>query len=302
MSSEILEHWFSQQRSRPAVDYEHLLLRQENHRQWDKHFESIKAYFETAHMDARQYFHENAGICLHPLENKLEAKKNYCYPNDLDETTKAGFFGEVMNAFLIEHAGIMGKGQWQVPVFLFRFHQDVENHIHELNQGIVRRSRTLGRLGNDCLGIVVDENSKVVGIITGESKFRKSLSEAEGEELNSKVHHGFCNEADAPVNLMKFARLLEKKDAKLYQETITSLEAINKRQKTVTERQHIYSLIVCKTKKQYPPTYISQTKKHEKYKIKRPLQCVEIILPDGKTLITELYSSLYSSNEDLTHA
>jgi len=295
MGSSVLKQWFNQQRSQPSSDYEHLWLQQLRKGQWKPHLPILKEYFEAAHLDARQYFHENAGISLHPLRNLSDESEIYCYPNDLDQVTKSGLFGEVLNGFLIEHAAIIGEGSWKVPVFLFRHHQDVENHIHELNHGIRRRKRTVGRLGNDCLGITVDDTGKVTGIITGESKFRSYLPEKVGATLNKKVHESFCNEADVPVNLMKLTRLLETKDPDRYQNTIASLEALNKKQQTNYTRQHIYSLIVCKTKKNYPPTYIDQTQKHKSYTIKRPLQTVEVIISDGKDLLENLYDCLYVS-------
>jgi hypothetical protein len=52
------------------------------------------AYFESAHADARAFFHQQMGIELHP---DADAPEPYItYPTCLPSITRRGLFGEVM--------------------------------------------------------------------------------------------------------------------------------------------------------------------------------------------------------------
>jgi hypothetical protein len=86
-----------------------LLLEKEINR--EATYQALRPYFESAHLDARQVFHADIGIDLHPDavdgdEPSIE------YPGCLPSTTRRGLFGEVMAGLVTEGYELVGAHNW----------------------------------------------------------------------------------------------------------------------------------------------------------------------------------------------
>jgi hypothetical protein len=100
------------------ADYGHLLLEQ----QAPIDPAELRPYFESAHLDAREVFHGDAGLDLHPDAGAPGAHAQY--PACLPPTARRGLFGEVLCGLVTEQYGFVGDEEWTIPVFLFRHHAD----------------------------------------------------------------------------------------------------------------------------------------------------------------------------------
>lgn len=97
-------------------NYGHLLLEQDCDCD-DALIADLVGYFESAHADARAFFHEQMGIDLHPDADAEGAHATY--PICLPSITRRGLFGEVMVGMLTEHCDYIGGHNWKIPVFCF---------------------------------------------------------------------------------------------------------------------------------------------------------------------------------------
>jgi hypothetical protein len=135
----------------------------------DQLIEAMRPYFESAHLDAREYIHAQIGIDLHPDADAAGA--NACYPNCLPSKARRGLFGEVMAGMLTEafRDSYVGGHPWRVPIYLFRNHADVEAYLYALARDNRRRREVFGRFGSDFIGIALDEDGEVSRFIAGEA-------------------------------------------------------------------------------------------------------------------------------------
>lgn len=115
-----LKKWLREYPSEDAT-YGHLLLEQKQAVD-DEINDALIPYFESAHLDARECFHKLARISLHPDDGEIGC--NAQYPSALRLTARKGLFGEVMSGMFTEAYKFIGKHEWLVPVFLFRYHED----------------------------------------------------------------------------------------------------------------------------------------------------------------------------------
>jgi len=95
----------------------------------DALIDGLRPYFESAHLDAREVFHRAARIDLHPDANGPGG--NAQYPNCLPPTAKEGLFGEVIAGLMVEAYQFVGGHRWSIPIFVFRYHAEVEAYIFQ---------------------------------------------------------------------------------------------------------------------------------------------------------------------------
>lgn len=89
-----------------------------------------------------------------------------------------------------------------MPIFLFRFHADVESYLWDLRYDPSRKRQVFGRFGSDFVGIRLDATGRVIRVIVGEAKWRASLTDSavaallHGEKnatcptTGEKIHNG----------------------------------------------------------------------------------------------------------------
>jgi hypothetical protein len=311
---DVLNRWLEDY---PTVNgnYGHLLLEQKENPDTD--LASLLApYFESAHRDARRYFCEQIGIDLHPdadVAGGGEAQEvESLYPRCLPVSARRGLFGEVMAGMLTEHYTYVGDHVWEVPIFLFRYHADVEKYLFDLSRDAERTRQVFGRFGSDFLGLCLNEGGDVVRFIAGEAKWRDRLSAATIETLmlgkwvtNSDtgertrsgkgVWYEVNRDTPVPHGLRQLQRLLQERDPDGHGAAILSLDkALALRKPEPIPRTNLILIAGNDVPtRDEGHSLIPWEEVPEEYLAPHDLQVVELILNDGGDLIDQIYDALW---------
>lgn len=274
--------------------------------------EGLRPYFESAHSDARQYFHGYAGMSLHP--DAGAPGFNAKYPNCLPPKARRGVFGEVMSGLMTEALDFVGHHQWVVPVFLFRNQEDARQYIYVLSRDPLRTREILGRKGDDFIGIVVNDDGSVSRFIAGEAKWRKQWIPSVLDEVmlgkkvevpkksGNLVHDGKgvwfeINRAlDVPIGVKQLQDILQELAPDEYADVILSLDRIQQLENPAPSQRTDLILLVggSAAGRSAGQPLLERGNKPVQHQKNRDLQVVEIILSDGDALIDALYDSLWT--------
>ncbi|MEP1199664.1 hypothetical protein [Tateyamaria sp.] len=291
-------------------NYWHLLLEQKEVMKPETQ-EALLPYFESAHFDARECFHKLARISLHPDDG--ETGCNAQYPSALPLTARKGLFGEVLAGLFTEADKFVGEHEWQIPVFLFRFHEDAGQYIYTLNRDPDRERQVLGRKGDDFIAVAVDQDGNVIRFIAGEAKWRASWTESQIDAVmlgpkkgpkgkkkhnNKGVWFEINRALDVPLGLEQLHSILEECAPDEFASVIASLDRIlAHRNPTPVERTDLILLAGGSAKKRKKATALLPWEDvPPEYKAGRDLQVVEMIIDDGDTLIDAIYENLWMSD------
>jgi hypothetical protein len=274
--------------------------------------EALKPYFESAHLDARTVFHQDIGIDLHPDADGDALPVEY--PRCLPSTTRRGLFGEVMAGLVTESYEFVGGHDWCVPIFLFRYHEDARNYLFNLARNQDRVRQTIGRLGSDFIGLLLDDEGAVIRFIAGEAKWRETLRKSNVDTLmhgdkiddpeggEEKVHNGkgvwrdVNNDSPVPIGVRQLVRLLQEHDPEGYDAAILSME----RALVLNNPEHLprTDLIIIvgngRAKREELECLLPFEEMPDEYTAGHDLQLVEVVLKEGVSLIDALYESLWA--------
>lgn len=275
--------------------------------------EALRPYFESAHLDAREHFHEEICIDLHPDAGSVGA--HVTYPTCLPSTTRRGLFGEVMAGMLTEHYRYVGGHQWRIPLFLFRHHEDVKHYLFTLARDSSLTREVMGRHGSDFLAIAFDEQGHVVRYLAGEAKWRKQLRQSvvDAMLLGQKVDDGSGNRVHSgtgiwhqlnvrdtrlPYGMRQLQKLLKERDATGFAAAIHSIDkALMLDNAAPIPRTNL--VLICAndfpTRGEGNPM-IDWEAKPTAYTAPHDLQVVEVFLHEGEKLIDDIYDSLWSGS------
>lgn len=305
---EALEEWLAES---PSVEgrYGHLLLEQATANSQEL-INALRSYFESAHLDARTYFHDAIGIDLHP--DATGPGYNAQYPSCLPKKAIRGIFGEVMAGLVTESYEFVGEHEWKIPVFLFRCHADIEPYLFQLARDPGRVREILGRFGDDFLGIVVSEDGSLARVILGEAKWRKNLTQGAVEELlhgkwvkddqDKKVRSGkgiwyeINRTQDVTYGLRQLQKILREYDYEEYSGVVTSigrLLIVGGDEPPVPRTDLILLVGNDPAKRESGTVAIDWKNIPTEYTAGNDLQIVEIYLNEGDDLIDELYGILW---------
>lgn len=293
--------------------YGHLLLEQKQ--PWDQSLiDALRPYFESAHLDARKYFHAVIGIDLHPDAEEDGAHAQY--PRCLPTTTRRGLFGEVMAGLITESYNFIGNHKWSVPVFLFRYHADVEKYLFDLSRDPDRTRTIFGRFGSDFIGVSLGEDGSVVRFIAGEAKWRQKLQHSVIEELllgewtensdGERVRSGkgiwneINNDTPVPHSVRQLQKLLQDCDPVRYSAAILSMDkALVLRERVSIPRTDLVLIAGndVPSRKQGHPIIPGEETPRE-YNAGNDLQVVEVIMNGGEELIDAIYDCLWAEEDE----
>jgi len=293
--------------------YGHLLLEQQSATD-DELVDALRPYFESAHLDAREYFHRQISIDLHPDAGAPGAQT--CYPTCLPSSARRGLFGEVMAGMLTEafQANFAGGHEWHIPIFLFRQHADAEKYLWDLVRDPSRTREIFGRFGTDFIGLSLNDAGEVVRFIAGEAKWRKQLTESVFDTLmlgkwekddgtgprvrtGRGVWYEINHDTPVPHGLRQLQRLLEDRDRHGHEAAILSIDKAIALDAQPLPRTNLILLAGSGAKKREKAScLIDWTTAPTEYTAPHDLQVVELILSDGDQLIDALYSSLWTEN------
>lgn len=299
LPKDVLDNWLE---GYPSIDdnYGHLLLEQVGASDAAL-AAAFRPYFESAHLDARKHFHEEICIDLHPDAGAVGSHATY--PKCLPTTARRGLFGEVMAGMLTEHYKYVGEHDWQIPVFLFRHHEDAKQYLFALAREPKLTRQMLGRHGSDFLAIALDAEGKVERYLAGEAKWRKKLGKAVVSSLlkdaNGKGIWYQLSERDTniPHGMRQLQKLLKEIDPQKFAAAIFSIDqALLLSGATPIARTNL--VFICgndfASRKSAQPI-IEWKKKPKDYQSAHDLQVVEMILSgDGESLIDLIYESLWN--------
>lgn len=288
--------------------YGHLLLEQIEDSN-DELVSRLKAYFESAHLDARGVIHDFVGISLHP-DHEKQTEINY--PSSLHLTTLKGFYGEVMTGLIAEGYDLVGQHDWEIPVFLFRFHDDAKKYLFTLVRDPAQERQTIGRLGTDFIGISIN-GGEVERLISGEAKWRKELTQAVVDTVmlgpkergrqtrvaGKGVWAELNKEVNPPNGLRELQIALKDLDPQAYGEVILSMDKLLAAfEPTIVPKTDLVLIVgEPRNNREKGECCIERDKVPENYLAGNDLQVVEIVLPDGENLIIDLYASLWGEDK-----
>ena len=101
------------------------------------------------------------------------------YPTLLHQVTLQGYLGETLACLAVEHWGAVGRTDWVVPAFLFRFHDVEFQHLEIINQRLrdgeehqhdVPQEMRPGRTGDDGIAFRINQDNEITDILTIEAK------------------------------------------------------------------------------------------------------------------------------------
>jgi len=270
------------------------------------------AYFESAHADARAYFHEQIGIELHPDANA--AGPHITYPTCLPSIARRGLFGEVMAGMLTKHYEYIGGHKWTIPVFLFRHHADAEAYLFTLARDEERTRELFGRHGSDFLALALDDDGDIERFIDGEAKWRKELQPSvvanlmygkkkKNKKTDKLEHSGkgiwfeINREHSPPHGLRQLQRLLQEIDPTGYSTVIAKLDRVLVlKNPEPLPRTNLILLSGGDVPSREPETsLIPWEKVPGDYTAPHDLQVVELILRGGEKLIDNVYDALWAT-------
>ncbi|TGV22750.1 aminotransferase [Mesorhizobium sp. M4B.F.Ca.ET.143.01.1.1] len=272
--------------------------------------EELRPYFESAHLDARDVFHRAARIDLHPDADGPGADAQY--PNCLPATAKKGLFGEVMAGLMTQAYRFIGGHQWTIPIFLFRYHAEVEAYIFDLARDPARVREVSGRHGNDFIALGIDPvRGEVVRFIAGEAKWRAALTPSAMNDMmlgswtgpagaRVRSNDGVWNEMNrglpAPQGLEQMHRLLCEKARDEYAEAIVSLDrALLIGAAPLPRTDLVFVAGNRAARRGAGQAYLPVAAPPPEYTAGRPLQVVELVLEGGVELIEQIYRSLWNN-------
>jgi hypothetical protein len=302
-----LRRWF---RDRTFLNdrYGHLLLEQQVAVD-EALLAELRPYFESAHLDAREVFHEYAGLDLHPDAGAPGA--HALYPQCLPTTAKRGLFGEVVAGLVAQGYGIVGNQQWQIPVFLLRWHADVGQYIFDLARDPTRVRQVFGRFGDDFIAIALDAGGSVTELLAGESKWRETITPAVMEELmlgeyvdggGGRVRSGkgiwwqISRGLRVPSGLRQLQQILRSRAPDEYAAAILSMDRTLTVEAPAPLPRTDYVIVAGNGGERRRPgeALLPTAAPPASYTGGRKVQVVEVILEGGNDLIDRLYNTLWT--------
>lgn len=309
---EALAAWLKAYGSVVDGNYGHLLLEQQSPSD-DALLNALRPYFESAHLDAREHFHRKIGISLHPDATPTPTLA-ISYPHCLPVKALRGLFGEAMAGLVTEayQKEFVGGHVWQVPIFLFREHDDVEKYLWALRFDPERVREIYGRHGTDFVAISLNGGGEVARVIAGEAKWRKTLTESavanmfhgpkvRDEDTGELAHngkgiwYGLNHDTAIPHGLRQLQFILEQRDREGHANAILSIDRAVLNLGPPPERTDL--VVICgngAAKREKADPLIPWEELPAEYEVGRDLQVVEVVLEGGDALIDALYASLWS--------
>ena len=262
--------------------------------------DELREYIDEAFADARQRLRHGFEDSLSPFdEQELDPAANY--PAMLNRTTLWGYFGETLGVIAVEHWGAVGYSDWQVPAFLFRFHDQEFQHLEQINERIrggerydpdAPGQRRPGRTGDDALAFRCNPDGSITDVLTMEAKCLRTNSTTKIKEAHEKLAVG----GPLPSGIRELIELLSDYDtpaAKFWREALLRLRAggfrtANRYDGVVYATEHVPAR---GSRQAWLPL-----ERHSAYPLSRHLEAMEFQFEDLDHLINRLYRSEQGGN------
>jgi hypothetical protein len=249
-----------------------------------KFLKILREICETAHADFIHHFRSLAEISLDPLQ---ETPNDPCegYPEKLHHRTLMGYFGEVFAGIIAENFSPLGEGDWQVPIYLFRFHLPAFHQLQQIRESGVEAGIIPGRHGDDCLAFKRNTDGQITHSLVCEAKCTADHDSG----LIASAHEKLSSRSSKPVDLLQLIQALrDYSDMDCKQWTESLLQLYLDLQAKDYETCDMVSY-VCGRAPVKNQSWISADTPHRSYAAQRRLEAVEVHLSDVDLLVEEVY-------------
>ena len=216
LTSALLDAWLVDQRLAGARPQYRLRLWRETSTAFPALRGELWAYIDEALEDSRRRLRRGFEDSLSPFNDPaVDPAANY--PAALHRITLQGYFGETIGGLAVEHWGAAGHADWQVPAFLFRFHDHEFQHLEQINQRIREGERhnpdtpeqlRPGRSGDDALAFRRNGDGVISDVLTIEAKCLRTNNNAKIQEAHEKLAAG----GPLPSGIRELIELLSEYD------------------------------------------------------------------------------------------
>lgn len=208
LDAEKLRAWLRPQTSQSADGrYWHAVLK-EDLSQRGEILDQLRSYVSAAHEDARRRLRRLVECpSLDPIGSSAspdpQSDPAAGYPELLDMIMLKGYFGEVMAGIIAEQMCPLGHN-WEVPAFLFRFHDAAFAELSRCRETGGSAGTIVGRSGDDCLAFERAASGEIVRCLVCEAKCR---SDHEPTAI-SKAHRKVSEAISLPSDLLRLVEIL----------------------------------------------------------------------------------------------
>lgn len=288
-----LRSWLSSERKANGR-YRHHFLRERRGDRSDI-VEDLQIAVDHASEDVRRKLRKVLDQSLDPFGVAPAYDPARGYPEYLDYITRKGYFGELLSGLIVLTFGAHGLETWEIPAFLFRFHEAAFQYLarqHQSNpvdapdlEAIDEKPRMPGRTGDDCLAFHRDSS----GVITRALFCEAKCSHGHKNEYIVDAHEKASEIYLKPVDLRQLIELLRDYDDP---ESIAWREAL--------WRLYLHDLpdsyercdLVCYVYGQPSrnnEARLPVNRPHQSYTASRRLEAVEVHVNDVRSLVDAVY-------------
>jgi len=267
--------------------YRHRLLR-ENTAFRPQALIDLRLIFGRVHRDAKRHLAAVVADDLDPVTVGLPAPWDG-YPTELHDTTKQGYFGEILAAVLAENLSPFDENCWRVPVVLFRFHLSALQIIERTWQGGRSGTAIPGRPGDDCLAFVLSNRGEITKVLYAEAKCCLQHQTVHLRKAHKQV-------GSAPADLPKLIEVLKDysgdAEADFWRKALRNLWL---RQQVANPIRHNLVVYVCgksPSSQRRRSSWLDRGSPCSAYRSTSALEAVEIHLQGIADLVRGIYEDL----------
>lgn len=268
MASCHLGAWFKVRWGSRSSSYEQCFLEEDATRR-PHDLEPLRSYVQKAHDDVRQHFATLAGVSLSSVSRPPSIAD--IYPRECSLTNKKGYFGEIFAALIAESYHPFSI-QWEVPAFIFRFHEcQIQALQRNLDDG-VKVTRVPHRTGDDCVAFVFDDDGKITDVLLCEAK----CTAKHDRKLLREAFKQLSRPNTKPVDLLRYVAVLQDKNTVDSHAKAKAIQEYYRGGYKPKRYDLVCYLFGAKPKKR--PSWIDPLKPHAAYTAKRPLCAAEVFI------------------------
>lgn len=265
----------------PSSHYRHTKLTEDDAQRSDG-LDALEAAVAAAHQDAAGWIERALGDSLPPLD-PCDVAANY--PDGLHTLTLQGYLGEVFAGVLAENFQPHGY-DWEVPAYLFRFHQTAIESLDRRLQFGGRADRIPGRTGDDCIAFVRDTEGHIVAWLNCEAK----CSADHSASLIAKGHDQVSRPLRRGASTLALIDVMLDSDDPAAPRWVAALRLFRRAVGTATEAERADLLVyVCGRGPVDGGSWVPRTAPHVRYSARVPLEAMEVHLTDVDDVLVTVY-------------
>ena len=247
-----------------------------------------------AHSDAVDHIAALEHETLDPLTSSdtrtLEPRLDY--PWGLHTSTLQGYLGEILAGLIAENFS-PHNAKWQVPMFLFRFHNSALEFLEARSQTGAAPHPIPGRSGEDCVAFELGAANRIVGVMFCEAKCTHShdstlIASGHGQLSDSHLR--------APADTLQIIWALKERNDVDAQHWVAALRTLLYSLSTASpaprgarpRRRDLFVYVCGRTRSNGGP-WLDPHKCHPRYTARRALAATEVHFDDFDQVLQAVY-------------